>query len=439
MSLRKKSLDYIVGDILVKGFAFFSIIIVGKLATPESIGIYSLMMFVTDMFCIFSVFGMNSAVIKFYREDSADKVFSNILINFIILLGTSLLILYAGGFYLRNDPIYSFLWHNFLLITLICLAKSSHSILISHYISVGESKKVKWLGVVSSLINLGALFVFAFFDSSINEQGLAISRCLAFGVYVVLFIFLSFQFFDSKKYDKVLMRSIYAYSFPLLLSTLVGTFNIYFSRLVLSKSFSLAELGIYSYFIMIIINLNTVLGSFNSAWFPHLSDVYMKSGETELVSVINNFLKKAILLGVVITALSTLTYIISCFFEFNLRGYYQYRKLFFIMFDSITIGSLYILIANVVYIMKKTKYVFYDTLLTLFFNVVVTYALIKCLGLSGAALSVFGASILSFYVYFYFSNRALEFNKLLTNQNKIAVALFMVLLLVKNVFLYFVN
>lgn len=432
--LKKHALDYLQGDVLAKIMSFAALLAIGAWADKEDIGIYNMLIFVAEIMAVFISFGADSAIVKFYREHTAGEVFNNYVFQNTLNVCIAAVALYVVGV-IFHEGVYRFILEYYFAILFLAISLSISSITRAHMVSLRESVKVKWFSIMSGALNLSSIFLFA------NILGLTVfslvaSRIFSVLFFVIFFVYLLVTLFDTKRISLDLTKKMYRFSVPLLISTMVGTLSVYMSRIVLAKYVSVYELGIFSFFIMIMASASVLLHSFNQAWFPHLFDLHKSAGERTVLVEINKKLNSALTLGFYYIGLSFFVYQISTYISLELNGYYDYRYILFVLMDSLVFGFFYIIINPVLYIKSQTKYVAYASFIILFANVGVTIALVEAWGIFGAAISAVAVTTLTFVLYIIFTQKEVA-GRLIHKKTFRLMIMLALLIMVKYFYIYY--
>jgi O-antigen/teichoic acid export membrane protein len=432
--LKKRALDYLQGDVLGKIMSLAALFAIGAWASKEDIGIYNMMIFVAEMMAVFISFGADSAIVKFYREHTAGEVFNNYVFQNVLNVCIAAVALYAVGV-IFHEGVYRFILEHYFAIVFLAISLSISSITRAHMVSLHESVKVKWFSIMSGALNLSSILLFASVIG-LTVFSLVASRIVSLLLFVIFFVYLLVTLFDTKIISLELTKKMYRFSVPLLISTIVGTLSVYMSRIVLAEYVSVYELGIFSFFIMIMASASVLLHSFNQAWFPHLFDLHKSAGDEAVLVEINKKLASVLTLGFYYIILSIVAYQISTYISLELNGYYDYRYIFFVLMDSLVFGVFYIIINPVLYIKSQTKYVAYASFIILVANIGVTIAFVEVWGIFGAAISAVAVTALTFVLYLIFTQKDVT-GRLIDKKNLRLMVILVLLMLVKYSNIYF--
>ncbi len=431
--LKKRVYDYLHGDVLAKIMSLIALLAIGAWASKEDIGTYNMIIFVAEMMAVFISFGADSAIVKFYREHTAGEVFNNYVIQIAINTCIAILALYIAGIALHSG-VYKFVFEHYFEILILAISISISSIIRAHMVSMHESVNVKWISIMSGALNLSAILIFSTLFK-LTLLSLVLSRIVSLLIFVIFFISLLINLFEKKTISLRLTKKMYRYSVPLLISTIVGTLSVYMSRIVLAEYVNVYELGVFSFFIMIMVSASVLLHSFNQAWFPHLFDLHKSGDEDVVLAEVNSKLSSMLKICFCYIFFSTIAFKISNQISLELNGYYYYRYILFVLMDSLVFGALYIIINPLLYIKSRTKHVAYASFIILIANILMTIVFVRILGIFGAAISAVAISLLSFYLYWKFSKKC--FSKKLINLKSSRLIVFLIaMMLIKYIYIY---
>ena len=214
---------------------------------------------------------------------------------------------------------------------------------------------------------------------------------------VILRMIQNFHGMGSAPSGNVLVR----YSFPVLLSGLIGYGSAYADRFVVAGLLSLSALGVYNFALLISSSIAFIAVPFNNILMPKFSELFGRGSRNEISEHVR---ASTLLLSSVyvpaalgIAALSPL--IIDLFGGLNYGG--GDLPLSIIMFFSALFISQNILVQAIASV-RKTKLFIYSSAAALGCNVVFSVVLIPRFDLIGAAIgfsSVYAASFLVMYVF----------------------------------------
>jgi O-antigen/teichoic acid export membrane protein len=422
---------YISTGALTQGITFLFWLVLAWWLAPSQFGLYALVMFVIDFFSAISIFGLDSAITRFYyTKESVSSILSNALT---IFLGSSLLSLILFFFTAKLIPLFisglsNILEKNLFLFLAIIFLNSLFNFALVHYTALKKS-------VIYAKLNLLKILLFCFFSLGLayfgfGVLGLFYALLLSSLFVVILFIFkerrkISFQILSPE-----IIKNLASYSFPLMLYSVLGIIVSYFSRLLLDKYNDLATLGVYSFFLMLTLQVNGLWSSFNRAWTPEIFSKFSENKEKAIESVkfMTFFSSFIYLLGL------TLLIVFGELFLFKLvfkEIYLSNIHLFYILLLGSLFGGIHIASYPLYYYENRTKTIFliYSSLSLV--NVFLTLFLVKNFSQTGAALSYFLMSILTAIIYMFTFKKIIQIPKEIINWT-----LFLSSLMVLNIIIF---
>ena len=223
-------------------------------------------------------------------------------------------------------------------------------------------------------------------------------------VFVFLMGMIFFLDFSKRRDGRITLRPVFEYSFPLLLSSIIGYGSSYIDRFVVAYFFKTAELGIYSFVLLISSSLAILAGPINNILLPKFSELYSNGKKadirdaTAVSSSVLSYLYTPAALGVAALAPQILELFAD---DQYLPGTGPLMILLFITAVFVTQNVLTQSVSSV----RATRFFIIVTIATLISNVTLSFTLIPSLGLSGAALANSSVSVMSFILLFAYSRR----------------------------------
>ena len=245
------------------------------------IGGYNISNYYIDLFSVIILLGGDSVILRYYYiHDSKDLVLKNVIAIIIFTYIISILIFSCLLFFnIVTPPL--FFKNLFPQIALVFLLNSFVNIFLIHLNAIKNAKLYVTLQFLKS-------FFFCLFTIILSKIGLGIDALLySLIASMLIFLFLFFKKnsinYWSNNIDKKLIIKFIKYGLPLCAYSIMGVFSLYTSRLVIQKYMNLQSLGIYSFFLVLILQLNGLLTSFNKAWTPDVFSRITKIDENEFV------------------------------------------------------------------------------------------------------------------------------------------------------------
>lgn len=386
---------YIIISFFDQALIFLLWIVLAWWLAPAQIGIYVLVLFVIEFFSAVNLFGLNAAIMRFYYvKKSVSSILSNALIVFLCSSFLSLLLFFflARFIHLFIPGLSNILEENLFLFLAIIFTNSIVNFAIAHYTALKKA-------ISYAKLQLLKISFFCFFSLIVVYFGfgiLGIFYALLFSSLLVAILFLN----DERKMLSLrvisfqTMKDITSYGFPLMLYTSLGVVMVYFSRLLLDRYTDLTTLGVYSFFLMLTLQVNGLWSSFNRAWTPEVFSKLLEDKD----KAIENIKLMAFLSSFFYLLVLALLIIFGELFFFKILFKEIYLSNLYI-FYILLLGPLFIGISTAAYPLyyykNKTKRVLFISSIVSVVNISLTFFMVKSFDQNGAAISYFIMSILS--------------------------------------------
>lgn len=396
--IKNTGIYFIVG-FSAQAVIFLLWIILARILTPSQIGLYALVLFVIEFFGVLSIFGLSVALPRFYyTKESISSIFNNALVIFLVSSFLSLLLFFFTVRFISLiiPGLSNILEKNLFLFGVVIFANSLANFGLYHYTALKKA-------VSFAKLHLSKIILFAFLSLVFVQLGLGI-----IGVFYALFIssfliailfliqerkIISFQMTSLR-----ITKNITSYGFPLMLYGAFGVVTIYFSRLLLDRYTNLATLGVYSFFLILTLQVDGLWSSFNRAWTPEIFSKFSEDKEKAIENV-----KFVAFFSSFIYLLAFIFFIIlgeSFLFKFMFKEiYFLNRYLLYILLLGPLFTGVYTAAYPLYYYQKKTRIILSISIFISVMSLLFTFFMVRFLGQTGAALSFFGVSIMSSLAY----------------------------------------
>lgn len=440
--LLKNTGTYMLTGFAGQGLVLVLWVILARWLPPEEIGIYSLCVFLIEFFSVLCMFGMDSAITRFYHSrETLIAVLNNALVIFIS--GNILVLI----FFMVTSPFIPFLIPsvsdllktNLFLIAGVIFTNTLANFALVHYSALRKAStygKLQFFKVVL-FFSLSLLFVhfgygipgilFAFFVSSL--------------VVALFFFTCEYETVSVKTVTPYLLKDILIYGFPLLLYSGSNVIVSYFGRLLLDRYTDLATLGVYSFFLSLTLQMNGLWSSFNRAWTPEIFANFAadKKKAMDQITTMGYAVSFLYLVAVGIFILAGKLFL----FEFLFQGVYLANiNLFYILLLAPLFTGIYTVTYPLFYYENKTVKVFSLSFGLAIFNIGLTFFMVKFYSQTGAALSYLFVSIVTVFIYIFtfrksmsIPNEILRWSALLSMLIVLSV---LIILIVDSFFLFIV-
>jgi stage V sporulation protein B len=391
--------------------SLFFYFLIAHLLPVNTVGSISLIYGIINIAGMFFLFGFHNGIEHFISFHLARNNFKNIrhIIRTILVFAIISSILSFFIIYLISNYIAVILFHSIKYSIYLKLT----GIAVSGFIA---------MNILSSLLlglNQFVDYSKGYIIANILIYLIPILMLLIFhkAIYLIAGIFIAyivdtmvFGVYSLKVYNIIKMKigndkiepfkPILLYSFPLFLSSLMGTGSRYVDRIVVAYFINLKYLGIYNYALILAAISTVLIMPISNLILPRLSSYYAKNdmaGMRNEIKVLLNiesmiFIPAALALA----ALSRIT-----LFIFAGKSYTEaYIPMIIILFISaLFVGST--VLSTGIQGIRKSKIFILSSILSLSSNIILSIILIPLLGITGAAIAYSSMTAVNFTVIYY--------------------------------------
>lgn len=372
-----------------QGLIFLLWIILAWWLSPSQIGVYALVMVVIEFFSTINIFGLDSAITRFYyTKERNSSILSNALAIFLSTsLLTLILFLLAAQLISSLFPgLSNILEKNLLLFVGIVFANSAANFVLVHYTALKKA-------IFYAKFQTSKVLFFCFLSLILVHFGFGILGVFYALLYssvlvAILFIINEKKTISVQVISPQIIKNITSYGFPLMLYSALGVIIMYFGQLLLDRYTDLATLGVYSFFLMLTIRINGLWSSFNRAWTPEIFSKFLDDKKR----AIENVKFMAFFSSFVYLTALALFIILGKLFLFKLlfkEIYLSNIYLFYILLLAPLFTGIYTAAYPLYYYEKRTKLILYLSIFMSGFNFFLTFFMVKNFGQTGAASSFF--------------------------------------------------
>ncbi len=208
---------------------------------------------------------------------------------------------------------------------------------------------------------------------------------------------------DSK--EKMGIRPIIIYSFPILLSSLIGYGSTYIDRFIVSFFMNLSSLGVYNFSLLIIAAFSILTSPIQVVLLSKLSELY---GRDEMANF-KMYASKAInIVSALYMPVALIVAAISPSIILFLTGKQQYLTGDIPIVIILVVSSLAIsktIMATTLRAVRRTKIFIITTSVGLFANFVLSALLIPIFGIEGAAVGYSSTFMVTFPIVYYYARK----------------------------------
>ena len=249
---------------------------------------------------------------------------------------------------------------------------------------------------------VGLIFLLVFHSIFYLLIGLSVSYIYG-SIFYIIVIFIR-RPPAKERSRKTSLYLISAYSWPIILSSLMGYGSNYVDRFVVAYFLNISTLGIYSFVLIVSSSLSFLAGPLVNILIPKLSEFFSlndreKLGKgVKLSSALMILIYSPLALGV--AALSPIV--------LSLLARTTYTSGSLALMILLGVSSIFILwniLSSVIYAVRKTRVYIVITSLTLVSNILLSFLLIPKIGMVGAAISNSSVIVISFMVSYHYAIR----------------------------------
>lgn len=399
---------YIFIGFFAQAIIFLLWIILAWWLVPSQIGIYALVLFVIEFFSAINIFGLDAAITRFYYvKERVTSILGNALV---IFSGSSIFTLLLFFSTAKFIPLFvpglsNILEENLPLFGAIILANSATNFALVHYMAL---KKALFYAKFQLLKTLFFFFIsLILVYSGLGILGVFYAMLGSSLLIVALFIVNEKKIISFRTISPQIAKNMISYSFPLVTCAALGIVSGYFGRLLLDRYTDLATLGVYSFFLMLTLQINGLWSSFSRAWTPEIFSKFLENKK----EAIENIKFMTFLLSFLYLSAIALFIILGKLFLFNLifkEIYLSNIYIFYILLLMPLFSGIYIVSYPLYYYEQKTRRILFISLGLSLVTIFLTFFMVKSFSQNGAALSVFIMSIFTTFAYLFAFQRIMQ-------------------------------
>ncbi|WP_031536216.1 oligosaccharide flippase family protein [Bacillus sp. MB2021] len=362
--------------------------IIARVLSQEDYGIYRQYILITSLLGGILIFGIPTAVSYLFKNIKSENI-SKLFINTSLLLGVISFITITFLIFFKKNVV-ALISHNGEINSIFSLAIVYIVILIffsfleNIYISDGQGYIFAKINIVYYILYMIAISVTSYILKSLFEiVFLMVVFELIKGMILYIY-YIRFRKLDLS-FDKKLLKQEFTVAIPIGISAIAQTANSYLGNLYVSSNYDVRSFALYSVGVTEIPFISIITLSISTALLPTLS--YQYKTEKNQILMLKTW-NDSVLLGAIII------FPIYWILLFWSNGYIEF--IFSKNYLSATeIYQIYLLklplaitvFGNILVVLNKSKYIFYNMLFALIFNLVSMLILDKYIGLNGVALS----------------------------------------------------
>lgn len=396
---------------MVSGSIFY--IVAARIFNTSDMGSIALFIAIIGLFSIVFSVGLNTAATHFISANLASAHYSvrTILLR-ILSLGIGISILgFAVVFGLSSEISFLF-FHSPLktnmikLLAIVLVGNILFSILNGAVLGFQRFKASAIISVAIWVMYYFGALAFAFFDHSLYTIIFGWIIGMAAGILIDIAYLFLIALKGSREMQKRRMgsRSIFIYSLPIVLSSLISYGASYTDRFVVAYLMDTSSLGIYNFALLIFSGISFIAIPFNNITLPKFSAFFGRGdreairGGVESSTLLLSFIYIPSTLGI-----ASLSSLILYFIAGPNYVSASYALMIVMIIPAFVISSN--ILTQAISAIRRTKFFLYSSILSLIANVVVSFILIPPFGLVGAALGFSSVSLSTFAILYYLARK----------------------------------
>lgn len=428
----KSGMWYIVGNLLIKGIAFFTLPLFTRLLSTSDFGNFNLFLSYEGIVSVIMGLGVAGTIKTAYFDykDDYKKYYSSILSLIIIFCITSdivanIILLVSG---IQSKGIWSRGLINLLIIY--STATSLYNIISTNYVIEIDYKKnlgISFFYTISSIIVSIVLCLTIFGDTRY------LGRILGNAIPLILMVFaISVNTVSNNKciVNKQYWKYALVMGIPLIFHSLSLVIMQQIDKIMVDSYCGSNSNGIYSYACTISNILTIILSSLDSAWAPWFYSNLNKRNYEELR---RNNRKLVVMFGFLCIIFSLLSPEMV-----NILAPDTYSTSIYSLVPlniSVFVNFMYMFSVNQEYYFKKTKFIAFGTILSAIIDIGLNYLLIPRFGSYIAAYTTLISKMILFILHWFIcrqvdKNRVIELHILILSFIIVSVASFLSIVLI---------
>lgn len=399
------------GAQLFSGLIFF--VLVARMFDTKSVGLISLLVAILGLLNVIFSFGLGlsakhyiSYYIGLYDYSAVKRIMHRIILFSLILSVSGMFILFISAPFISVLLLHSSEYSGLIrFLGIVLMGYVLFSTLNGSLLGLQSFKLSSIVNMfVWTLYYLGGIALAIYIHSvTMIIAGWAIGMLLGVTIEITV-IMKKIASFGDKTSLKVSNRALFSYSFPILMSGIIGYGAAYADRLIVAGMMNLYSLGIYNIALLISSSVGFVSIPFNNMLTPKFSEYFGNgrksdiAGSVGLTTMLLNSLYIPGALGV--GALSSMV--------MHLIGGPSYESGASSLTIVMVISAIFIsrnILTQAMAAVKQTRALFIASSAALATNIVITVTLIPLLGITGAALGFSSVYVANFVILYIYSKR----------------------------------
>ncbi len=408
-SVIKSTIWYIAGNFILRAVHFLLLPLYSQVIPTNEFGNYALIAAFYTVAIIFYQGGLQQGLSKYYLESNDEnykkEIFSSILNTTLIV---SAILSVAGIIFAKNVSLIllsTIKYDNLIVIVFISLFSENFSYFLLYLLKTKEqAKQVVLVTSIASIMNfLLNFFLVYYYEFGIS--GIFIAQLIS-NLVLVIFLLPLIKRDYIFVLDKLLVKKIFFFSFPIFISGVFAIFVEVADRYLIDFYLTKDDVGIYSFSYKIAIAMNLFMISFRTAWVPRALNLFKEGGYSKEYGRIFSRLIAIIVLVFLVVVL-----FVNDIFRFKIGGDFIINPAYAAGVSIIPFVVLGYALNGISgfysvypYVKNKSYHFFVADFSGFFFNIVLNIILIPLYGIIGAGVATM-VSFISVSTYLYFISR----------------------------------
>lgn len=414
-SLTKQTLIYGVGTILARFVTFLLLPLYTNILSPEDYGLTSLVFAFLGFMNIIYNYGLDSAMMRFYSDDSNTKdkdiIFStSVFLSILTSLIFTMLILfscrYLSGMLLSSKEYSVLIKYAAFILLFDCLAHLPYALLRL------KEKALLFMSIrIANVVIVFTLNIYLVAMLRKGVEGIFLSN-LVTSVVTTIILYLLILREIKPLFSFMHVKQLILFGLPFVPAGLASVTMEMLNRYIISHMLDLKAVGIFSAGFKLGIFMLLLTTAFYYAWQPFFLKAGKKESSKVLFSKVFNYF--------VLVAMSTwliLTIFIKEIVNFHIGNIYLVGKEYqscisivpYILLGYVFYGINIVFLPGI-YFEKKTKFIAINTLISAAINVAFNFILIPYLGIVGSAIASLIGYVTLAILTFFTSQRCFKIN-----------------------------
>ncbi|MCB9058444.1 MAG: flippase [Calditrichae bacterium] len=307
-NILKGSLATSLGTVSGMVFQFLTIMLIVRYVSKDEMGIYSLILIVSNMFSLIAGLGLDLTMVKSIAS-SNERENKDVLVPVLILRGISALLfsgifIFTGKYILHffDDRISQFLFY----IPIMFVLENFRGLFYNLLQGLKYFRQYSIVNVSSSFFRIFVVLIFIYFDKMDIEALLIIEILATIQPLVHQIFVIPFKKYLNTNITLETFKSIIKFSLPLYLNNLFVFINGRVNILIIGFFLKPADVASYSVATKVPVALKKVFSSFIIVYFPNLSKLFSEGDNETAAKFINRSLG---IFSLVMTSLVLISFI----------------------------------------------------------------------------------------------------------------------------------